>query len=144
KAPNMECMPSHSVNAAAKKQKDIERDSMPPGQARFLLIQGSTRLIMAFPKVNMNKENSRVMPIVWTNDRLLPCPIKDKMTEKINHPMISLTIEEATISIPILDLNISVFISILTTTGRAVMDIAVPIKREKSSLSSSARPKKSG
>src|SRR5690606_568402 len=135
---------SHSVKAAAKKQKAIERDKTPPGQANFLLIHGNTRLMMAFPTVNMKKVNIKVIPTVWIKERLLPFPIKDKITENINQPMISLTMAEATINMPILDLNISVSISIRTTTGRAVMDMAVPINRENNSLSPSARPKKSG
>src|SRR5690554_37171 len=137
-------MPNHSVKAAAKKQKAMDKDKTPPGQASFLLIQGKTLLIMAFPTVNIKKVNTKVIPMVWIKDRLLPCPIKDKITENINQPIISLTMAEATISIPILDLNILVSINILTTTGNAVIDIAVPMNKENKSLSPSARPKKSG
>src|SRR5690606_4535180 len=143
-APKIAWIPNHSVKAAARKQKAIDRDSTPPGQASFLLIHGKTLLIMAFPTVNIKKVKTSVMPMVCTKEKLDPFPIKDNMTEKINQPIMSLTMAEATINIPILDLNISVSINIRTTTGRAVMDMAVPINRENNSLSPAARPKKSG
>ena len=95
-APNMAWIPSHSVNAAARKQKANESDKTPPGQANFLLTQGSTLLIMILPKVNMKKVKSSVIPMVWNRVRLLPLPINDKITEKINHPIMSLTMAEAT------------------------------------------------
>src|SRR5690606_12653989 len=130
--------------AAAKKQKAIDKESTPPGQASFLLIQGNILLMMAFPIVSMKKVNTKVIPTVCISERLLPLPIKDKITEKISQPIMSLTIAAATINMPILDLNMSVSIRIRTTTGSAVMDMAVPINKEKRSLSPSARPKKSG
>src|SRR5690606_32714472 len=87
KAPKIAWIPSHSVKAAAKKQKAIDNDKTPPGQASFLLIQGSTRLITALPTVSIKNVNKSVIPTVWMSDRLLPLPIKERITENINQPM---------------------------------------------------------
>src|SRR5690606_41550776 len=108
KPPKLAGLPRHPVNSAAKTQKAIDGNTAPPGHANFLSIHGNTRLMMAFPTVNMKKVNLKVIPTVWIKERLLPFPIKDKITENINRPVISLTMAEATIHMPILDLNISV------------------------------------
>ena len=71
--------------------------------------------------------------MVLIRERLPLLPMNDKITEKINHPMMSFTMAPATMTMPILVLKRFMSISILTTTGKAVMDIAVPINKENSS-----------
>ena len=91
------------------------------------------------------KDLSKIRNVRDYDDLILDLlPIKDKMTEKINQPMMSLTMAPATITIPIFVLNKSISIRIRTTTGKAVIDIAVPIKSENRSLFPSARPKNEG
>ena len=94
--------------------------------------------------VSMNTVKRRVIPIVLIKEKFPAFPMKERITEKINQPIKSLTMAPATMTIPILVLNKFMSIKIRTTTGRAVIDMAVPMNKEKSNFLSSEIPKKSG
>ena len=122
-----------------------DKESSPPGHAKFLLIQGKTPLIIPLPSVSIKKVKNKVSPMVGqTPSPSAPDSESDKITENTIQPKMSTIIAAAIIKRPVWVLNIPKSIKIRATTAKAVMEIAKPKKVDATALSLIFTPKNSG
>jgi hypothetical protein len=142
----MAWIPMYSVKAAETKQNTMATDNNPPGQANFVLTQGSKRLIRDRPMVSMDTVKMSVIKTVSPSEiDPLDSPIMLNMMENMIHPKMSMIMADAIMTMPIFVLKMCRSISTRAMTGSAVMESVVPMKSAKTSLSSvSPRLKREG